>query len=831
MTFHSEIWLYAGAASLAAAAALLWWSARRSKAKLALFASPKLLPMLTSSVSKMKVSLKNILICLGMASLFIALARPQYGYKWEEVKAKGVDVVFALDTSKSMLAEDVKPNRLERAKLSILDAISKFGQDRIGLVAFSGQAFLQCPITLDYDAFRMSLEAVDTNIIQRGGTNISSAIDEAESAFADTVNHKIIILISDGEDLEADAISKAKEAAGKGATLFCLGVGSASGEPVPVRDELGRLAYVKDSSGKVITSRLNEDTLKKIAEASGGFYANLLPDGMEKICEEGVKKIPQMDLSAKMRHQAIERFQIPLLAAFLLLAFETLVGTRKFFPHRARLKASRGAFLSVILLCAIILPNHLRAQEKAEEAPPADESSSAAVQGAKPEPKDARGLFNAAVENLESGKLEDAKTKNIEAVKMSKDLNLHSKAYFNNAVADYRQAKLSAEKLAGIGEFKKNSQEVLSLTNHCISGGMEILKNAAPMLKKEAADKKANPNAKSGIDAPQFQETLKQAISQCESVQKSAEETEKKRAELDKALAEVKASLENSRKSFENSLELNNASNASQNLNNVRKAEENADAEVKSNSEISENMENAQRNLKKVVEELKKLLREKQDDNKDNQNNQDNKENKDDQQNKDQQQNQDKNQDGQNDKQQNSQKPEDKNPEKKDADKDNSKDEKAQDKKENGQDQEKKDNEKNANDRDSQKGEKSRQEEQKQESGKDEQAVNNRKEEQKKAEEQASDGGEKKQTEEEKRKAQELPAQGAEEKKGEQAAVPQESAKPEEADENFRRAAGVMTRKEASQMLDSLKGEEKRMPYKGYGEQQKRYEDKNYKDW
>ena len=200
MTFHSPIWLYAGLVAAAAMLALYYWSARRQRKLLSDFASERLLPELARTVSKTKILLKKALTIFGVLAVFAALARPQWGYRWEETKTRGIDIIFAIDTSNSMLAEDVKPNRLERAKLAVLDMVIILEGDRIGIVAFSGQAFLQCPLTLDYDAFRMSLEALDTEVIQRGGTNIAAAIDESEVAFSDTSNHKIKVLISDGEE-------------------------------------------------------------------------------------------------------------------------------------------------------------------------------------------------------------------------------------------------------------------------------------------------------------------------------------------------------------------------------------------------------------------------------------------------------------------------------------------------------------------------------------------------------------------------------------------------------------------------------------------------------
>ena len=185
MKFAEPLWLIAGLA----ACALLWWRYRRfdrrQRVALTTFASPHLLDRLTRSVSAGRRTLKRALVMVGVACVFVALARPQAGYRWEETHRKGLDILFAVDTSKSMLTQDVKPDRLTRAKLAVNDLVDKLDGDDVGLIAFAGDAFLQSPMTLDYDAFRESLDALDTSIVPRGGTDIARAIGEAQAAFQD----------------------------------------------------------------------------------------------------------------------------------------------------------------------------------------------------------------------------------------------------------------------------------------------------------------------------------------------------------------------------------------------------------------------------------------------------------------------------------------------------------------------------------------------------------------------------------------------------------------------------------------------------------------------
>jgi len=216
MKFAQPIWLLAG---LIACAVLLWRYRRfddRQRHELARFASASLLAQLTASVSVKRRRFKRALVILGVACLSVALARPLAGFRWQEANRKGLDLLFAVDTSKSMLAQDVKPDRLRRAKMAVEDLLEKLDGDRAGLIAFAGNAFLQCPLTLDYDAFRQSLEALDTTIIPRGGTDIGAAIHEAEAAFEGKGNNEhIVVLLTDGEDLEGSALQAARAAAKK----------------------------------------------------------------------------------------------------------------------------------------------------------------------------------------------------------------------------------------------------------------------------------------------------------------------------------------------------------------------------------------------------------------------------------------------------------------------------------------------------------------------------------------------------------------------------------------------------------------------------------------
>ena len=286
MNFASPAWLPAGLLSILA---LIWLWRRydaRQHAALAKFVSAHLRLQLTRSISAGRRRLQRGLFLGALIGLFVALAGPQVGFRWEQVSRRGNDIIFAIDTSRSMLTPDVKPNRLTRAKLAIDDFAKKLDGDAVGIVAFAGTAFLACPVTLDYGAFHESLGAIDTSTIPRGGTNISTAIQAAQAALRRRPSSdKILILVTDGEDLEGSAFEAAQAAAkADGIKIFTVGVGTAGGDLIPIPPEHGG-GFVKDESGAFVRSRLDEQGLKAIAGATGGFYVPLgtQAEGLELI--------------------------------------------------------------------------------------------------------------------------------------------------------------------------------------------------------------------------------------------------------------------------------------------------------------------------------------------------------------------------------------------------------------------------------------------------------------------------------------------------------------------------------------------------------------------
>lgn len=345
MKFADPIWLAAGLLVITGLLFLYHRFDVRQRAALAEFASSHLLARLTSSFSPGRRRLKRVLFSTAVAFVFIALARPQIGYHWEEIKQRGIDILFAIDTSKSMLTQDVTPDRLTRAKLAITDLVNKLDGDRVGLIAFAGDAFLQAPLTLDYNAFGETLDSLDTSTIPRGGTDIASAIREAQAAFSkETHNRKILVLLTDGEDLESKGIDAARDAAKDGLTIYTVGVGSPAGGLIPIPSANGGTDYLKDASGQYVKSHLDENTLKQIAEAAGGIYVPLgqRGQGLQTLYNQALAKLPKQDLASRSQKVYDERFQWPLGIGLALLLASTLIGTRRRDGGKKSARAQKG---------------------------------------------------------------------------------------------------------------------------------------------------------------------------------------------------------------------------------------------------------------------------------------------------------------------------------------------------------------------------------------------------------------------------------------------------------------------------------------------------------
>jgi len=348
------LWLLA--ATLALLITFLWWAWRKKEELIARFIQTRLLPQLTVNVSKQRDQVRRVLVTGAVACAFLALARPRWGFEWEEAKQRGLDVVVAIDTSRSMLARDVRPDRLTRAKLAALDLLKPTRTDRLGLVAFAGTAFLQCPLTLDDEAFRQSVEALDVGIIPQGGTALTGAIETALTAFkTEGDNFKTLVLITDGEDHDSGALETAERAAKAGLKIFTIGVGTPGGEVLQGTDEKGATVNIKDTEGNVVKSRLNEPLLQQIASATGGFYLPLRATRViETLYEKGLAPLPKSDLASKLVRQFYERYDWPLALAIVLLLAELFLAQRR-APRRAPAVSPSARKPTAALACLALL--------------------------------------------------------------------------------------------------------------------------------------------------------------------------------------------------------------------------------------------------------------------------------------------------------------------------------------------------------------------------------------------------------------------------------------------------------------------------------------------
>ncbi|GAB4159531.1 MAG: VWA domain-containing protein [Winogradskyella sp.] len=239
------------------------------------FADSHLLQRLSPNQSLFKSILKTLILCLAFGCLSLALVNPKIGTKLETVRSQGVDIVFAVDVSKSMLAEDIAPNRLEKSKQLVREIINSLASDRVGIIAYAGKAFPQLPITTDYASAKMFLQNMNTDMLSSQGTAIHEAIQLAKTYYDDDEQtNRILIIISDGEDHGGEAVDIAEEAKEKGIRILTIGVGDAKGGPIPIKRNGVVLNYKKDNNGETVITRLDESTLREIAEETNGIYVN-----------------------------------------------------------------------------------------------------------------------------------------------------------------------------------------------------------------------------------------------------------------------------------------------------------------------------------------------------------------------------------------------------------------------------------------------------------------------------------------------------------------------------------------------------------------------------
>jgi Ca-activated chloride channel homolog len=309
---------------------LFVYARERKKKALSVFGDFNLVKRLMPEYSGTRQVMKFITWSTAWLFLVIGLADPQTGSKLEKIQRKGVDMVFALDVSNSMLAQDITPNRLERAKQSIVHLLGKLDNDRVGLVIFAGKAYVQMPLTTDYSATRLFLSNINPGMVPVQGTAIGDAIETSVSSFGNTKQSKAIIVISDGENFEDNAIEAARAAAGKGIRVYTIGIGLPEGAPIPVYSGNTQIGYKKDASGTTVITRLNEPMLQDIAKAGNGIFvrANNSQSGVQEVFDQ-INKLEKAEYNEAYFSDYEDGFQFFILAALILVFAEVLIADRK----------------------------------------------------------------------------------------------------------------------------------------------------------------------------------------------------------------------------------------------------------------------------------------------------------------------------------------------------------------------------------------------------------------------------------------------------------------------------------------------------------------------
>ncbi|HXI73553.1 MAG TPA: VWA domain-containing protein [Verrucomicrobiae bacterium] len=501
-----------------------WWAERARQKLLTQFVEARLLSQLTMGISPARRKLRQALLILAVAFLVVTLARPQRGFDLQQVEQRGLDIVVAVDTSKSMLATDIAPNRLARAKLAVQELLQKAGTDRMGLVAFAGDAFLECPLTIDNTAFQQSLSALDVNSIPRGGTALAAAIDTALTAFKEKDHYKVLVILTDGEDNDEGAMAAAQKAADAGLKIFTIGIGSAEGTLVQVPDSNGNSDYVRDPQGNVVKSKLNEPLLQQIAGAAGGFYLPLRgADTINTLYERGLEPLPKSEGQEKLVRRYHEQFQWPLMAAILLLLAEMLLperrGERKGaktsniqHPTSNAQSSAAAALVAILLLSnsALASPADALRDYKAGNYTNAVQEYERLAQIYT---NDLRLVFNAGTAAYRGTNFDEA-VKMFTLVTAAPDLKLQQQAYYNLGNTQYRMGA-AAKDIDGLQETWetaiKSYERAVTLNTNDVDAAFNLAfaKNGVEQIK---AFREAMRRAKGDADAAVRQRNYHRAV-------------------------------------------------------------------------------------------------------------------------------------------------------------------------------------------------------------------------------------------------------------------------------------------------------------------------------
>ncbi|MCK5695625.1 MAG: VWA domain-containing protein [Desulfobacula sp.] len=439
---------------------IMVYGIRKRKKILFGFAGQSMFPLIIPGFDSRRRWIKAILITLASGFAIVALSGPQLGYKWEKTTQKGVDIMIALDCSKSMLVQDIKPNRLERAKREIIDLLRMMKSDRAGLVAFSGRAILQCPLTLDHEAFNIFLKVLEPGFLPVGGTNLSLAIKECYNGFEkESDTEKAIIIITDGESTTGDVETTAKEMAKRGIKIFCIGVGDLAGAPIP--DEKG--GFKKDGSGNIILSKVDTKTLEKLAAITGGTYVRSVAGDMDLDLIYKDKILGTMErkaLTSGKKKVWENRYQWFLFPCLVLLLIEFILFSKKQLKELAMFIFVFG--FSIFLsqngsAYAQTVSSSVKQGIQAFDAQNYEQAKKHFIDAQLANPENAKLYYNIGAAAYMNKEYEQAQKNFLQAIKTD-DIKLRHDAWYNLANTEYRMGNLD-EAIKGYENILKEFPE------------------------------------------------------------------------------------------------------------------------------------------------------------------------------------------------------------------------------------------------------------------------------------------------------------------------------------------------------------------------------------
>jgi Ca-activated chloride channel family protein len=465
--------------------AFFWWATRSRQKLLVQFIEARLLSQLTVGISPTRQKIRFGCLVCAVALLVVTLARPQHGFDLQEIEQRGLDIVVAVDTSKSMLATDIAPNRLARAKLAALELMQKAGTDRMGLVAFAGNAFLECPLTIDNTAFQQCVQALDVNAIPQGGTAIAAAIKTALTAFKEDSRHKVLVLLTDGEDNDTGALEAAQNAAKAGLKIFTIGIGTAAGDLLRVTEANGNSDYVRDEQGNVVKSHLNEALLQQIAGATGGFYLPLRgANAIDTLYDRGLAPLPKTEGKERLVRRYHEQYHWPLALAMLLLLAELFLPERKRKTNDSEVRSSgfsrsvppeggtpnKTAPATAAMMALLLLPVAVNASPASALREFKSGYYTNAMQEferlAQANTNDLRLIFNAGAAAYRATNFDTALNA-FQAATLSPDLKLQQQAHYNLGNTLYRLGELKFEPdTEGLTALEENWQRAIKSYEH-----------------------------------------------------------------------------------------------------------------------------------------------------------------------------------------------------------------------------------------------------------------------------------------------------------------------------------------------------------------------------